>query len=515
MWKHVRFQLRFDDPRVLPENHVVIQGDRIQLEKLADAVGDYVQRFLHATPSRPVVVGGVDASAPGLLPDPVADESTPNAPDSEAADPASLDYLEQLHHIKSTSWADMARLALATSVVDPADLVVTDANHTAAHSHGQGEMDAIAPERQPFELSRQVPTPATNGAVAANSARDIGLEPKGLLHHRLRLGTLATAQTGEAMILNTTQLFDLATALDEYRTAGLAIPTLNQQRWVQRPASWGKIAAGALIALALTPAIANIWEGSTVVSNVPTNSENATSLDQQQAIARIDSNTITEGDAPIDPYALEALPPPPPAGSVQPNAPATLPRVPVTSNPRAVQRPVVPPPLPGTVAPPAPSTASAPSAASPSAPAGTVELEIAPQPTSPNNQVADSASSIASAEADSAGSAPATLSSEAARSEAAKTAFDTVPQVAQVRQYFQARWTPPDSLEDTLEYRLTLAPDGSLQEVTPLGQASEVYLDRTSIPLRGEAFISPSPDGDAARIRLVLSPDGTVQTFAE
>lgn len=516
MWKHVRFQLRLDDPRVLPENHLVIQGDRIQLEKLADAVGDYVQRFLHATPSHPVAIGGLGTAA--------TDSSTIHNRAANESDLASFNYLEHLHHIESTSWADMARLALATSVVDPADL-------STHHADSEGERDgidgmgAIAPERRSSELGERFPTPATNGAAPVNQTRDIFLEPKGLLHHRLQLGPLATIQSGDALVLNTTQLFDLATALDEYRTAGLAIPTLNQQRWIQRPSSWGKIAAGVLIALALTPSIANIWEGSTVVSEAPTNSENATSLDQQQqTVARIDSNTIMEGDAPIDPSALEALPPPPPTGSVQPNAPATLPRVPVTSSPRAVQRPVVPPPLPGTVTPPAPSTSSAPSAAPSAAPApaGTVELEIAPQPESSTDQTADSTASIASAEADSPGAASSRLSAEsaesadAARSDApAKTAFDTLPQVAQVRQYFQARWTPPESLEDTLEYRLTLAPDGSLQEVTPLGQASEVYLDRTSIPLRGESFISPSPDGSAARIRLVLSPDGAVQTFAE
>ena len=516
MWKHIRFQLRFDDPRLLSENHVVIQGDRIQLEKLADAVGDYVQRFLHATPSRPVVLDGLGTAT--------TDPSAVHVRAADASDSASFNYLEHLHHIQSTSWADMARLALATSVVDSADLTgsAESSDDHANQVNGAAQVNAIAPERQPSELGERFPAPATNGTVSTSHARDIFLEPEGLLHHRLQLGPLATAQSGDALVLNTTQLFDLATALDDYRTAGLAIPTLNQQRWVQRPSSWGKIAAGVLIALALTPAIANIWEGSTVISEAPTNSENATSLDQQQqTVARIDSNTIMEGDAPIDPNALETLPPPPPAGAVQPNAPATLPRVPVTSSPRAVQRPVVPPPLPGTVTPSAPSTSSSPSdtpSAAP-APAGTVELEIAPQPESSTNQTADSATSIASAEADSAEPESSTLSAESAesaRSETpAKTAFDTLPQVAQVRQYFQARWAPPESLEDTLEYRLTLAPDGSLEEVTPLGQASEIYLDRTSIPLRGESFISPSPDGNAARIRLVLSPNGAVQTFAE
>jgi hypothetical protein len=86
-----------------------------------------------------------------------------------------------------------------------------------------------------------------------------------------------------------------------------------------------------------------------------------------------------------------------------------------------------------------------------------------------------------------------------------------------VRQYFQARWQPPDSLKQTLEYRLTLNQDGSLERIAPLGQAAKIYLDRTNMPLLGEPFVSPlePPLVEKPNIRLVLSPDRTVKTFME
>jgi hypothetical protein len=72
-------------------------------------------------------------------------------------------------------------------------------------------------------------------------------------------------------------------------------------------------------------------------------------------------------------------------------------------------------------------------------------------------------------------------------------------------------------LTQTLEYRLTLNKDGSLGRIIPLGQAAKIYLDRTSMPLLGEPFVTPleaslpeNPD-----IRLVLAPERTVRTFME
>jgi len=95
------------------------------------------------------------------------------------------------------------------------------------------------------------------------------------------------------------------------------------------------------------------------------------------------------------------------------------------------------------------------------------------------------------------------------------TAFDTIPQVAEAREYFSSRWQPPEGLTQTLEYRLQVASDGTIARITPLGQAAGNFVDRSAIPLLGEPFVAPLASGESAQIRLVLSPDGRVRTFLE
>jgi hypothetical protein len=70
-------------------------------------------------------------------------------------------------------------------------------------------------------------------------------------------------------------------------------------------------------------------------------------------------------------------------------------------------------------------------------------------------------------------------------------------------------------LTETLEYRLLLNADGSLQRILPLGRTSENFLDRTNMPLLGEPFVSPATNGRNPQVRVVLEPDGKVQTFLE
>jgi hypothetical protein len=95
------------------------------------------------------------------------------------------------------------------------------------------------------------------------------------------------------------------------------------------------------------------------------------------------------------------------------------------------------------------------------------------------------------------------------------TLFDTIPQVAEVRGYFQEHWVPPQELTQTLEYRLTINPDGSMQQFTPIGRASGSYVRQAGMPPVGERFVSPLQSGQTAEIRLILTPEGRVQTFLE
>jgi hypothetical protein len=93
--------------------------------------------------------------------------------------------------------------------------------------------------------------------------------------------------------------------------------------------------------------------------------------------------------------------------------------------------------------------------------------------------------------------------------------FGTIPQLQEAQNYFRQRWQPPSTLDQSLEYRLVVAPDGTIARIVPLGQLSGDYVDRTGIPLVGDPFVSPINNGKTALIRLVLSPDGQVQAFLE
>jgi hypothetical protein len=109
-----------------------------------------------------------------------------------------------------------------------------------------------------------------------------------------------------------------------------------------------------------------------------------------------------------------------------------------------------------------------------------------------------------------------TASTPAAQSkQPSETAFDTIPQVAEVRSYFQQRWQPPKGLKQTLQYTLILNADGSIRGSLPRSQAAETYIDRTPIPLANEPFVSSVEDGGNPKIRVVLDPNGDVETFLE
>jgi hypothetical protein len=194
------------------------------------------------------------------------------------------------------------------------------------------------------------------------------------------------------------------------------------------------------------------------------------------------------------------LPPPPPPGSTTPANPG-LPTVTVPQNAptqtsgssssgtTSVERPNTPPQI---VAKASQSRSGA------EAPA---ELRLEPE-------ISSAASSRAAASAD-------TSAAPVAPSQSNNTAFDTIPQVAEARSYFQERWQPPEGLSQTLEYTLLLAADGTIERITPLGLASGDYIDRTGMPLVGEPFVSPIANGRTPKIRVVLAPDGKVQTFLE
>lgn len=83
---------------------------------------------------------------------------------------------------------------------------------------------------------------------------DIHLESSSYLIHNLFLGSLANHLSGSVIQLSLLQLFDLATALDEYSAEVMALPTLNtRSRSGFSLPSWTPAAAVVLVALGLAP----------------------------------------------------------------------------------------------------------------------------------------------------------------------------------------------------------------------------------------------------------------------
>lgn len=85
----------------------------------------------------------------------------------------------------------------------------------------------------------------------------------------------------------------------------------------------------------------------------------------------------------------------------------------------------------------------------------------------------------------------------------------------EVKKYFQNKWQPPENLKQSIEYRLNFNQNGSLTKITPIGQVAIIFLDQTQMPLLGEKITSSFNDLDQVTVRLILSPNGNVQTFNE
>ena len=108
-----------------------------------------------------------------------------------------------------------------------------------------------------------------------------------------------------------------------------------------------------------------------------------------------------------------------------------------------------------------------------------------------------------------------TAESNSEKNKSKYTLLDKIPQVAEVREYFEKTWKPPSGLEKDLQYSLLLNGDGSVKKVIPISRASVEFYGNTNMPLEEQTFVSNIEGGKTAKIRLVLRPNGQVQTFLE
>lgn len=479
-----QFELRFGEA-LQQEEQIGIRGDRQQLTELHESVNSYIQNFLGSSSER---------------------FNTLLSPQTNIASDGVLHTLQM--------------------------------------------QDTVTSEAQEIE------TPTLAGKIF--------LQPAGRLTHNLFLGSLANPETGQIIQLPTTQLFDLATVLDEHAADVVATPVVNRssRRAASAPSTaWVSIAAMLLLGVGLTAAVVQLLNRDEAPqtanrTNIPSAKTN------RQSIALQPSPTPSLASP-------DTLPPLPPGVTTSPSPTASLPSgiptpgaIPGSPLPVPQATPGIPspPPIPITKTPitSLPGIAQTPSILSQRSPKPSEESISIARPTVPETSrvtalpgisastdiPAPPPQSLASDRQERAipeisaapeqtahqrlkaalerrsGNTPVELTPEAPETQSQDrapqtTAFVNTPQLKEVKEYFQKNWQPPSGLTQTLEYNIVLDVDGTIQRIEPLGRAARTYVDRSGLPLIGEPFVSPNSSGDTPRIRVVLSPDGNVQAFAE
>ncbi|MEG3911843.1 DUF4335 domain-containing protein [Microcoleus sp. w2-18bC1] len=491
VFKSLSFELRLDDPRLPDTEHVTLRGDRIQLETLHEAVSNYVQNLLGESRDWESNLNSQTAR-------------TAAGPDSPSAVGNALIF----DRAANTS-------EIATS--------------------------------NPYSLpTSYLPVPPR-------------LEPRGLLAHNLFLGSLSAAESGPVVPLSTLQLFDLATALDDCAAEVMALPNLNREP--RRPVSspWLKVAALLVASAGLTTGIIKMLDRTATSPQTAT----APDLGQPQLAPGVSPSPLPAQPTPPAPTpaatpALPPLPPPPinTAASPSPSLPPiALAPNPPSNRPSPIQQPPLLFPANGSAAS-APQSAPAfpqgqtitipapeePPISAPQAPApvpyvlpplpprlapavppplppslSASRFPVPPPQTfpSPIEPIVPPASTELPALEDAQPTTESEDNNEVAASKKNRTLFDTIPQVSEARTYFEERWKPPEGMEQTLEYSVLIDENGSVQSIMPMGKAAADYIEKANMPLAGEPFVSAVSNGKNPKIRVVLRPNGRVQTFLE
>jgi hypothetical protein len=172
----------------------------------------------------------------------------------------------------------------------------------------------------------------------------IYLEPSSYLAHNLFLGSLANQISGDVIQLSLLQLFDLATALDEYSAEVMALPSLNKRNSTFSLPSWTPAAAVILVALGLTPftwQYANNIRQKELTAKKTASTQEIALQPSPSALFPTPQPGLTPPDKLVPPLGTtpavpgSTLPTPPAPGSILPTTPipgSTLPTTPIPSS---------------------------------------------------------------------------------------------------------------------------------------------------------------------------------------
>jgi hypothetical protein len=417
---------------------------------------------------------------------------------------------------------------------------------------------------------------STLTSIARNNNQSY-LKFQELVNHQINLGdlTLTSEENLTLISLSATQLFDLVAALEEYKTEINVLAQLEAKQ-KQETFPWlpiGMSVAGILLAVGLTTVGIQVANQSQKENPVASTPESQSQTNINTSVEDVIPPEIPKTDAKAasktpknDPLSSTIKLPPPPAVDIPkpppdipdpakypPSGNLTLPPI-ASSKPNSTLKTAkstqktqsqidnsqvestisIPPETAKPIAKPAsPEVTSTTRNQNSPAPAVTntvtknndiqaleskKQAEISVNENNEKNtaifrnnaqlETSEALSQIEIAEED-------TVFKDITRDEP-KSQIPQVKQIEEITNYFQQKWRSPLDLKQTLEYRLILNQNGSLKRVIPIGKTSEIYLDRTNIPLMGEPFVSAlAKNQQNLTIRLLLSPDGEVRTFLE
>ncbi|MGB3615942.1 MAG: DUF4335 domain-containing protein [Elainellaceae cyanobacterium] len=352
-----------------------------------------------------------------------------------------------------------------------------------------------APSLSPEQMSPEWATSGSPPTVAS-------LKPLTQLQHQLQIN-LSPRPT--SIDLSTMELLDVADALDAYGRDGIVATSAPSRQ----PPIWMRTAAAALLAVGVTGTMVQIVRhtaGPQTAQNVAVQPEIAESEaafdDSDQATTQQTDDSAANAPERASEDAIAAFPElgvdqagDGPQGAAP--APATTPQN--SGSPTPASTPPTPAPPSGTTTARANETIPPELSAIPPIEAR-AEAEAQPSP-------AERGLTRSIPRDERAFSTPEPLTPGPAPISPSET-------VRQVQSAVQSRWQPPDGLGQSLEYRVSVAADGTLQRVLPIGDTARAYLPDVAALRVGET-VSPPLSSSSPPIRVVLRQDGRVQAFLE
>ena len=348
------------------------------------------------------------------------------------------------------------------------------------------------------------------GGRAKSHSDRFSLQAKGLTSHELFLGNLNNDSQDNKITLTTVQLFDLVTALEAYATQIKALPELEKVRAKKAVSLWGTVAVVAVAGVG----IAAVWLKSAPVQNIASSPQ----LESSTTVPQFD----------------DVVPPETPAKSkkrtAQPKVDESFSSATRLPPPPAVDTPKPKPNIPDPADYPMSQVArqsglnrSVEGKNKDRSQQSTESVTTIPAETNLQTETRSPAQIGLNREEETKSEKTAndllqeldTVTSNRDRNTVAQKKPVKASQLQEIQVYFKDKWQPPADLKQSLEYRLYLNSDGSIKRIVPIGKASELYLDRTNIPVGGEKFISPLNESQSTTIRLLLNPDGGIKTFEE